>query len=159
MSPAARVAFLLWLAHLLLACPGVVVPVERPRVQVAEVSAVPDRAGTILVRMRLVVTNPNSVALSAQALDWEISLAGAPPWRGRTGFTQSPAAHSLPARAHVTWDIAVTIPAGVAGAMVARLRSGARGYQVSGTLHFTGPRGDISGFIDEQGAVTWADGR
>jgi hypothetical protein len=158
-SRAPRVGFLpvgllcaVLVAFFLVACPGVVVPLERPRVQVTEVSAAPDSAGDVLVRLRLVATNPNSEALSARAFDWEVAVAGIPPWRGRSALTQT-----LASRAGAEWDITLTIPAAVANDAVVRLDSGARAYHVSGTLHFTGRRGEISAFFDQQGGVTWVN--
>jgi hypothetical protein len=123
-------------------CPGVVRPLERPRVDVREVAAAGDANGDLRVRVSLRVVNSNSIALSARALDWELAIAGAEPRRGRAELDQT-----ISALAGAIVKVAFVVPAGSAA-------SNARDYRLSGTLHLTSERGDIGAVFDGQGEAS-----
>lgn len=127
------------------ACPGVPEPLERPRVTVDEVAARP--AGASTVRVHLSALNPNPWVLTARALDWQLSVDGVPAVRGRESLDVSIAARRT---ADIFWQM--SIPAPAASAMSERAASGLT-YELRGTVHLFGQRGDIGATFHGAGPV------
>ncbi len=100
------------------------------------------------MRVDVTVANPNPVALPLRAIDWELSVGGAGPMRGRVD-----ASEAIPAKATAPVEVAIAVHPGNAAAMIARVASGNRAYRLRAVLHFETRAGDVAAPIDVTGEL------
>jgi LEA14-like dessication related protein len=139
------------LALILLAsagCPGVLKPLEKPTAEFQGLAVLGVGFTGLDARAAFVLTNPNSVGLPLRAVDWELSIGGASPVRGRVDLSAT-----IPAKGSAPIDVDIRVSSGAAVEMASRLSSGATDYRVSGTMHFQTSLGDIAVVFDHSGAI------
>ena len=93
--------------------------------------------GAIVVRADLVVANPNAFAVELEAIDWELSLAGA----AVTGRSRQAA--SIPPRGRTPIDLLLRVPPAAAAPMTARMAGGAVAMRLGGVMYFASEQGAI----------------
>lgn len=143
----ALVALLLCVA----ACPGITRPLEKPIVELRGVAITSVGLGGLDARADFAMTNPNAVGLPLSAIDWELSVGGSSPIRGRVSLT-----HTIPAKGSASIAVDLHIAAATAVEMIRRVTSGAQDYRLAGTLHFQTRLGDIAVAFDQSGQLSSA---
>ncbi len=138
------------LAALALAgCPGITKPLEKPTVELRGVAVTSVSLAGLDARLAFSITNPNTIGLPLRAIDWELAIGGATPFRGRVTLS-----NNIPARGSSPVDVDVHIGAAAAVDMATRLNNGARDYHLACTLHFETGLGDIAVALDTTGQLT-----
>lgn len=130
-------------------CPGVLKPLEKPTAEFQGLTVQGVGFSGLDARAAFVLTNPNSIGLPLRAVDWQLSIGGASPVRGRVDLSAT-----IPAKGSAPIDVGIHVTAGAAVEMAGRLSSGARDYHVAGTMHFQTSLGDIAVAFDHSGAIT-----
>lgn len=133
---------------LLAACPGITRPIEKPTVELTGVAVTGVGLGGLDARADFALTNPNSVGLPLAAIDWELSVGGSSPVRGRVSLSQT-----IPAKGAAPVAVDIHINPATAVELITRIRAGATDYRLAGTLHFQTTLGDIGVAFDESGAL------
>jgi LEA14-like dessication related protein len=137
------------LVALVAACPGITRPLEKPIVEARGLAVTSIGLGGLDARATFAITNPNPVGLPLAAVDWELSIGGSSPIRGRVTLSKT-----IPAKGSAPVDVDIHIAPATAVEMISRVRSGAQDYRLAGTLHFTSKLGDIGVAFDQAGALT-----
>jgi hypothetical protein len=144
-GPHVLLLFCLWLG-LSAACPAVPAQLERPLITVREIAATGISDGqALLVRVDLSVYNPNLATMHARALDWQLSLAGQQPVRGRSSFDATMAGKNS---ANVSLQFEL-LPKTARPA----LHEGGQAFHFQGTVHVFNKRGDMGVTFDRQGRL------
>jgi len=144
-----RAAFMTWVVFLFVGCPGITKPLEKPTVSLQGVEVTSVSLAGLDARVSLSIMNPNSIGLPLRALDWELSIGGASPIRGRANLSEN-----IPARGTAPVDVDLHVSATTAMETATRIASGANDYHVSGVLHFETKLGDIAVEFDHTGELT-----
>jgi hypothetical protein len=126
----------------------VAAPLERPLITVLEVAASNTDSAALLVRVHLSVHNPNATTMYARALDWQLSLAGQPPVRGRLSFDTTVAGK----RSSSVW-LRFELAPQTARQLAGRLHEGTQAFHIHGTVHLFSERGDMGAVFDQQGRL------
>jgi LEA14-like dessication related protein len=129
-------------------CPGVLAPLEKPTADFQGVTLLAVGFSGVDARAAFILTNPNSVGLPLHAVDWELSIGGASPVRGRFDLSAT-----IPAKGSAPIDVDLHVGAATAVETASRISSGANDYRVSGTMHFQTSLGDIAVAFDHSGAL------
>ncbi len=95
--------------------------------------------GSLLVRAMVDVTNPNPFSLELDAVDWELSIDGGGPVRGRSAKRMV-----IAARATAPVDLLIRLPPADAGPLTAQVVGGAGHIRISGRFYFESERGPLS---------------
>ena len=95
------------------------------------------------------VTNPNSIAIPIKAVDWEVSIGGAEPFRGRAEVDTT-----IPAYGSAPLAVDVELSAVTAVTTIKAISGGARDYRIGGVIHFATPIGQISMTFQEEGTIS-----
>jgi LEA14-like dessication related protein len=132
-------ALLLVLVLALAACPGILAPLEKPRVDLEGLRAAELSLAGLNLTFQLRVTNPNGVALPLSAMDYELSLEDRPFLRGRLELHEE-----LPARAAAPVLAHVHITPAHAATLVTALGRGVKTVHVALVLHFETRLGPLS---------------
>jgi LEA14-like dessication related protein len=130
-------------------CPGVAKPLEKPTVSVTSVSVTSVSLTGLDARISFSITNPNAFGLPLKAVDWELSISGAAPVRGRATLSET-----IPAKGAAPVDVDVRVSATAAVETATKIASGGNQYRVRGTLHFESRFGDIAVAFDETGSMS-----
>lgn len=136
-------------AVLLSGCPGVLSPLEKPTLDLRGVSVVSVSLSGLRADAGFDILNPNSIGIPLRAVDWELSIGGATPMRGRFDLNQT-----IPAKGSAPVTVEISIGTTAAAEMASRLASGATDYHLSGTMHFQTSLGDIAVVFDHSGGLT-----
>ena len=129
-------------------CPGVLAPLEKPTLDLRGVSVVSVSFSGLRADARFDILNPNSIGVPLRAVDWELSIGGATPMRGRFDLNRT-----IPAKGSAPVVVEISIGTTSAAEMASRLAGGATDYHVSGTMHFQTSRGDIAVAFDHSGGL------
>ena len=130
-------------------CPGIPRPLEKPAVTLQSVAVTDVSLVGLDVRASFAMANPNSIGVPLSALDWELSIGGAAPVRGRATLSET-----IPAKGTAPIDIDLHLSAGAAVDTAAAIARGATGFRFAGTLHFQTRLGDIAVAFDETGSLS-----
>jgi len=130
-------------------CAGLTNPIEQPTAELKRISLVSIRLpAAATVRAEFDVTNPNSVGIPIKAVDYEISIGGGEPFRGRAEVDTT-----IPAYGSAPLTIDLEISALAAMDTVKRLATGSRDYRIGGVIHFASPIGEISLTFEDEGTI------
>lgn len=129
-------------------CPGVLAPLEKPTLDLRGVSVVSVSLAGLRADAAFDILNPNSIGVPLRAVDWELSIGGATPMRGRFDLNQT-----IPAKGSAPVTVEISIGTTAAAEMGARLAAGATDYHLAGTMHFQTNLGDIAVVFDHSGAL------
>ena len=135
-------------ALMLSGCPGVLAPLEKPRLDLRGVSVVSVSLSGLRADARFDILNPNSIGVPLRAVDWALSIGGATPMRGRVDLNQT-----IPAKGSAPVVVEISIGTTAAAEMASRVASGATDYHLSGTMHFQTSLGDIAVVFDHSGGL------
>jgi LEA14-like dessication related protein len=126
---------------------------ERPEVQVRDVSVTSVGFTGLSGELRLDVTNPNGFGVPLSGLDWQLSIGGARAVTGRVELSQT-----IPARGVAPVTTSLAIDARDAIAVAATLASGARSYHVTARLHFSTQVGQLDVDVEHSGTIAGGGG-
>jgi LEA14-like dessication related protein len=124
---------------------------ERPEVQVRDVSVQAAGLAGVSGELRLDVTNPNNFGVPLSGIDWQLALGGARAATGRVTLSQT-----IPARGVAPISTSLTIDARDALAVASALARGARGYQVTAVVHFSTAVGSLDVDVQHSGTLAGA---
>jgi len=147
-----RFALMLTLAAVLTlsaACPGITKPLEKPTVNLQSVAVTGVSLTGLDARASFSIMNPNSIGLPLRALDWELSIGGAAPVRGRATLSEN-----IPAKGTAPVEVDLHISATAAVENATAIASGANDFHLAGTLHFETGLGDIAVAFDQTGDLS-----
>lgn len=135
------------------ACAMFMRSIERPTADVRGVSM--SSAGFTGVRgeLRLDVANPNGFGVPLSGIDWQLSIGGARAVTGRTELSQT-----IPARGVAPVTTTLVVDARDAVTVAQALATGADGYAISATLHFSTTIGPLDVEIRHSGQLSDAGG-
>lgn len=131
-----------------LGCTGLASPVAEPEVELREVAVVSVSMTGALLRATFVVTNPNSVAIPIEAVDYDVAIGGADPFRGQIRVDQT-----IPAYGSAPVALDLEIDPMTAADTIRRLSAGERDYRINGTVHLRSPVGRLSVVFSEEGTI------
>jgi LEA14-like dessication related protein len=144
-----RFALLAGLALVLTtSCPGITKPLEKPSVSLQSVSVTGVSLAGLDARASLSIMNPNAIGLPLRAFDWELSIGGASPVRGRATLSEN-----IPAKGTAPVVVDLHVSAAAAVETSTAIASGANDFRLAGTLHFETRLGDIAVSFDESGSL------
>jgi LEA14-like dessication related protein len=129
-------------------CPGVLKPLEKPTADFQGLSLLGVGFSGLDARAAFILTNPNSIGLPLRAVDWELSIGGASPLRGRVDVSAT-----IPAKGSAPIDVDLHVTPAAAVETAGRISAGATDYRVSGTMHFQTSLGDVAVAFDHSGAL------
>ncbi len=144
----ARVLTAAFLLALLTGCPGLTQPLEKPTVSFRGVALGSVGLSGITATAGFSIYNPNALGLPLRAVDWEFSVGGSAPVRGRVDLSET-----IPAKGTAPVDVTFRIGPATAVSMASRISSGARDYRLSGVLHFQTSLGQVAVNIDHSGSL------
>lgn len=124
-------------------CPGILAPLEKPRIDFDGVRAASLSLAGLDLTFQLRVTNPNGVGLPLRAMDYDLSIEGRPFLQGRLDLHEElPARASAPVLAHVH------ITATNAATLVSALGRGVRTLHALLVLHFETRLGPLAAAVE-----------
>ncbi len=135
----ARSTLLIFGLLLLAACPGVLLPPERPTVTVNGLAVGSASLLGLALRLDLSLANPNAYGIPLRAIDWEARLDGQPVARGRLDLSET-----IPAKGTAPVAATLTIGPAQALAIVAAIERGSARLGLAATLHFQTRFGDLA---------------
>jgi len=131
------------------ACPGITKPLEKPTVKLQSVAVTSASLAGLDARASFSMSNPNSIGLPLRAFDWELSIGGASPVRGRATLSET-----IPAKAVAPVVVDLHVSATTAVETATAVARGANDFRLAGTLHFETRLGDIAVAFDETGELS-----
>lgn len=139
---------LLFAALLLAGCPGITRPLEKPTASFRGMSSASVGLSGLSATAGFSIQNPNSVGLPLRAVDWELSIGGSAPVRGRVELSET-----IPAKGSAPIDVNIKVSPGAAIGIGRRISSGNKNYEIRGVLHFQTRFGDIAVGFDHNGSL------
>ncbi len=141
--------FAIALAATLSGCAGLPTPVEKPKVDVHEVTIDSITVVGVNGQVELDIFNPNAFGVPLRSGEWELSVGGGTAVRGQFDLVHTiPAKATSPVKASLRIETASAIQVGRA------LARGERTYELRGTLHFSTRLGPISVAFSSTGNLT-----
>lgn len=122
--------------------------IEKPKVEIRDVSISSAGFGGVSGELALDVMNPNMFGVPLSGIDWQLSVGGT---RAVTGNVQL--SQTIPARGVAPVVTSLSIGTGDAITVGSALARGARDYQISARFHFATKAGPIAVDVVHRGQL------